>query len=350
MDTFIYDTATLVHVVPNLKRPAQFLLDAFFPNRIEYTGREFAIDVDVGKRRLAPFVSPLVQGKPVENRGINTSLFAPAYIKDKRGLDPLRPVMRAIGERIGGSLTPVEREMANLQFEMEDQVQMIDRRLEWLAASILQTGSVTISGEGYPPQFVNFQRDASLTVALAAGAKWTAANVGTPGAPGTVRPSQYIDACAIQVLQMSGAVVSDLVFTPAAWSAFLLDYRVVGTIQFPPGAGGAVDITGGITTGAMFKGVWGSYRLWLYNDWYVDPDTDVQHPMLVDGNVIIASRQMEGVRAFGAIIDPEINYGAMAYAPKSWVTHDPAQRWLMMQSAPMLVPSRVNASMCVTVC
>jgi hypothetical protein len=59
---------------------------------------------------------------------------------------------------------------------------------------------------------------------------------------------------------------------------------------------------------------------------------------------------MQGVRAFGAIIDPEFAYGAMAYAPKSWIEHDPATRILMMQSAPMVVPSRVNAAMCITVC
>jgi Phage major capsid protein E len=128
---------------------------------------------------------------------------------------------------------------------MEDAVQMIDRRLEWMASSILQTGTVTISGEGYPTQFVNFQRDPSLTVTLAAGAKWTPTNVGTPSAP-EARPSQNIDQWAAQVLQMSGAVATDVVFTLAAWNAFLLDYRVVGTIQFPPGEGGAVDITGGI--------------------------------------------------------------------------------------------------------
>jgi hypothetical protein len=64
--------------------------------------------------------------------------------------------------------------------------------------------------------------------------------------------------------------------------------------------------------------VWGSYRLWLYNDWYVDED-DNQLPMLVDGNVIVASRQLQGVRAFGAIIDPAFAYGALAYAPKSWL-------------------------------
>ena len=235
MTLSIYDTATLVQVVRNLKRPSQFLLDTFFPNLIEYTTKEFAIDVDAGKRRLAPFVSPLMQGKPVESRGITTTLFAPAYIKDKRGLDPFRPVMRAIGERIGGDLTPVEREMANLQYEMEDQVQMIDRRLEWMAASELQTGAVTIAGDGYPTQFVNFQRDASLTVALAAGAKWTAGNVGTPTAPGAVRPSQNIDAWGAQVLQMSGAVVSDVVFTPSAWNASCLIIAWSAPSSFPRG-------------------------------------------------------------------------------------------------------------------
>jgi len=71
----IYDVAPLVEVVRNLKLPSQFLL-TFFPTIIEYATREFAIDVDAGKRRLAPFVSPLVQGRPVESRGISTSLFA----------------------------------------------------------------------------------------------------------------------------------------------------------------------------------------------------------------------------------------------------------------------------------
>jgi major capsid protein E len=110
----IYDVAPLVEVVRNLKLPSQFLLKTFFPTIIEYATREFAIDVDAGKRRLAPFVSPLVQGRPVESRGISTSLFALAYIKDKRGLDPFRPVQRVIGEHIGGGLSATEREMANL--------------------------------------------------------------------------------------------------------------------------------------------------------------------------------------------------------------------------------------------
>lgn len=40
----------------------------------------------------------------------------------------------------------------------------------------------------------------------------------------------------------------------------------------------------------------------------------------------------------------------MAYAPKTWVSEDPAQRFLLMQSSPIIIPSRVNAAMAITVC
>ena len=35
--------------------------------------------------------------------------------------------------------------------------------------------------------------------------------------------------------------------------------------------------------------------------------------------------------------------------PKSRLKEDPAQRFLMMQSSPIVIPSRVNAALCATV-
>src|SRR5476649_1894446 len=133
----IYDTNTLIQVVPNLKTAQQFLLDKFFPNIVTSDSEKVSIDIDVGKRRMAPFVSPLVEGKLVEQRRVQTNQFKPAYIKDKRAPDLRKPVRRQIGERIGGELTGALREAANLEAEMSDQVDMIDRRLEWMAASAL---------------------------------------------------------------------------------------------------------------------------------------------------------------------------------------------------------------------
>src|ERR1700722_17151854 len=176
-NTFIYDTNTLIAVVPNLKRAQSFLLDKFFPNIVTSDSEFVAIDVDVGLRRMAPFVSPLVEGKLVEQRRIQTGLFKPAYIKDKRAPDLRKPVRRMIGERIGGDMTGAEREMANLEFEMTDQIDILTRRLEWMAANALATGTVTIAGDGFPTVVVDFGRDPTLTVAKSGGTQWTLANV-----------------------------------------------------------------------------------------------------------------------------------------------------------------------------
>ena len=144
--SLIYDTNTFIQVVPNLKRSQSFLLDKFFPNLVVSDSEFVSIDVDIGIRRMAPFVSPLVEGKLVEQRRIQTNTFKPAYIKDKRAPDLRRPVRRQIGERIGGELTGQEREMMNLEFEMTDQVDMLTRRLEWMAASALP-----VSAKPWPP-------------------------------------------------------------------------------------------------------------------------------------------------------------------------------------------------------
>lgn len=338
-----YDTATLVQVVPNLKISQNFLLDRFFPGSIEFDTEEVDIDVDVGIRRMSPFVSPLVEGRLVESRRFQTNKFKPPYIKDKRAPDLRKPVRRMIGEKIGGALTPGEREMANLQFEMEDQVDMLNRRLEWMAASALRTATITVAGDGFPTSVIDYGRDAALTVTLTGGNRWgQVANFNAQGKDPV--PTRNIEVWQALILKKSGAQVTDLIFTPGSWAAFTNADGVVGAIYYPKLGDFGNSIQNGptIEKGGAYKGRWGQYDLWLYNDWYVD-EAGVEQPMLPDGTFIMAGPDLMGTRLFGVILDPKFNYGAMAYAPKTWMTDDPAQRLLMMQSAPLVVPSRVNA-------
>lgn len=346
MSQNLFDTNVLVQVVPTLLRPQKFLLDSFFPNVVESDSEYVSIDVDIGKRRMAPFVSPLVEGKLVEQRRMQTDRFKPAYIKDKRAPDLLKPVRRMMGERIGGNATGAERMMANLVAEMTDQIDCIDRRLEWMAAQALVTGAVTISGDGFETVSVDFGRNTNLSPALTSTATWTAAHISA----GTATPSQNIETWQQTMLKVSGAVADRLIFTTGAWNMFILDPVVKQTIWYPGngGPGNTVQVGAQIATGAVYKGRWGQYDLYVYNDWYVD-DNNVQQPMLPDGSIIMSGSQLMGTRAFGQIMDPSFNYAPMAYAPKSWVVEDPAQRFLMMQSAPIVIPSRVNASLCATV-
>ncbi len=348
-DSITYTTAKLVQVVPNLKTSQNFLLDRYFPGIVEADTEEVAIDVDIGLRRMAPFCSPLVEGKLVEQRKYQTNKFKPAYIKDKRAPDLRKPVRRMIGERIGGELSAGERELANLQLEMADQVDMVNRRLEWMAASALTTGTVTIAGEGFPTTVIDFGRSSSLTLALTGGSVWG----GTLNAQSRdTNIVGQITAWAARVLKASGAPVTDIVFTNTPYQKFLTAEGVQGAIYFPANANSGNDVNPGsiVEKGAVFMGKWGQFNLWLYNDWYIDPVDNTEKPMIADGTIVMSGPALMGTRAFGMIMDPKFNYKPMAYAPKTWIIEDPAQRIIMMQSAPLVIPSRVNASIAITVC
>lgn len=345
----IYTTIELIGVVPNLKTASSFLLDLAFPGMIEPETEEVAIDIDVGKRRMSPMVSPLHEGRLVEQRRIQTNTFRPAYIKDKRAPDLRKPVRRMIGEKIGGALSPEERQMANLNFEMEDQVDMAIRRQEWMASSVLATGTLLVQGDGFADTLIDFGRDSSLTVVLTGAAQWgVSGNFNAAGKDPV--PPKSIEAWQRQILKKSGAQVTDIVFTTTPWEMFLNADLPQGAIYYPKlGSGDEIKPGPTIAKGAVFKGRWGQYNLWLYNEWFVDAN-DVEQPMLTDGTVILTGPDMMGTRAYGLILDPRFNYKSMPYAPKTWIVEDPAQQLLMMQSAPLVIPSRVNACLSANVC
>jgi hypothetical protein len=334
----IYDTNVLVQLVPNLKTSQNFLLDKFFPNIVTSDTEFVSIDVDLGKRRMAPFVSPLVAGKLVESRRFQTNIFKPAYIKDRRAPDLRKPVRRAMGEKIGGELSAADREQANLMFELTDQVDMLNRRLEWMAAQAMDSGTVTITGDGYPTTLVDFGRASSLTVNLGGAAQWTDAAI----AGNTASPTTDLETWSLAVLKESGVVVTDVVMDTLAYRQFLKD-PILKTAQWYPNQGGnnSVELGAQPTKGAVRKGTWGNLTIWVYADWFVD-DNNVEQPMLANNTVLLSGAEMMGTRSFAAILDPEFGYGPMAYAPKSWVEKDPAQRFLLMQSSPIVIPSRAN--------
>lgn len=345
----IYDTNVLVGLVPNLKTSQNWLLDRFFPNVVTYATEEVSIDIDIGKRRMSPFVSPLVEGKLVESRKYQTNTFKPAYIKDKRAPDLRKPIRRQMGERIGGEYTAAEREMLNIQFEMEDQIDMLNRRMEWMAASALTKSQITVVGEAFPTTVIDFGRSSNLTITLSGSDKWP---LSVAAGTTNTQPSDDIEDWQTLMLQESGAVATDLVFTTSSWKAFRLDTTIKdNAITFPALSpfGNQVDAGPRVNKGAVYKGRWGNFDLWLYNDWFIDPADGIEKPMIPNGAVLMGSADLMGTRAFGVILDPEFNYGPLAFAPKSWVMPDPAQRYLLMQSAPLVIPSRVNASLCATV-
>jgi hypothetical protein len=329
----LFSTNVMLQVVNSLLAPPQFLLDRFFPEVQTETSEEIHFDLIDKTRRLAPFVSPVVAGKVVQSRGFTTQTFKPAYIKDKRIFENNRPFKRSAGEPIGGALHPVDRMRLLAVNELVDQMEMIDRRLEVMAAETLRTGAVTIEGELYPVQHVDFQRDTALSIALAGSARWNQPNV---------NPLDDLQDWAQIILQKSGSIPNDVVMTVDVWKVFRENLFVKARLELLRG-NSTMTQAAQIAETAVSMGQIDGFNIFVYAGWYLD-DGNIEQPILPPGTVLMGSQQIKGVRAFGAIRDEEAGFQAVPYYPKSWVEPDPSVRYLLMQSAPLVVPSRVNAS------
>lgn len=342
----IFDVAVLNRVVEQLEQPQSFLLDRFFPNvQTEPNSLEIHFDVDESKPQIAPFVSPLVAGKIMKNDGFTTKSFRPAYVKDKRRFDGQGPLRRRAGERIGGSMTPAQRQAAHIALTQARQLQALTLREVVMATEILTTGKVTISGEKYPTRVVDFGRDPGHTLVLGAAVEWGDAGVS---------PLDNLDSWLGTIQTNSGASGTTVVMDPLAWGLFrkdaevkeLLDNRRIELTR--NGTPLQVGMLGNRKQGRNVGAV-GDLDFWVYQDTYVDENGATQK-MLPDYSVIIGSPEdLEGTRCYGMIQDEEANWEAERYFSKSWLEKDPAIRYILLQSAPLLVPYRPDATMYVKV-
>lgn len=340
----MFSTHVLNRVVEHLERPASFLLDTFFGSIQTEDSEEIHFDIDKSKPRLAPFVSPLVAGKVVADEGYETKSFKPAYVKDKRRFNPNAPLKRRIGETIGGSLTPMRRRELAVNNALTNQLENLTRREEVMSSEALRTGKITVSGEDYPTVVVDFQRDASLTQLLTGAVRW-----GENG----VNVLENLEDWAGLVQSKSGAAARTVIMEPLAWRLFKKNAEVKALLEIRRGTGNTLSIDpmvrGQGNEKVRYVGAIGDFDFWVYNDVYVDDD-GVARQLLPEYTVLLGSTaQLEGTRCYGVIQDEKAQYKASRYFTKSWLEEDPAVRWLLMQSAPLIVPYRPNASFCATV-
>ncbi|MBC7282668.1 major capsid protein [Hoeflea sp.] len=334
--TDVFTTRQLVKLVEDIRRPRTFLLDTFFPEVQIFDTEVIDFDLLTSGRKLAPFVSPLVAGKARKERGFVTKTFKPAYVKPKTPIKIGGAMKRRPGERIAGERTPQERHDDAVMEALEDHLDEITRRKEWMAASALDTGTVIVEGEDFPKQEVDFGRHADLTVTLTLGDRW-----GQVG----INVLDTIEAWAQKVQDISGAVSNQVVMDPKAWQIARADEAFLKLLDNRRQATGNVEL-GPVTaplTGARNVGNVGDFDFWVYQEVYED-EAGVAQKLLPDYTVFLGGAQIEGVQAHGAIQDPRAGLAAMEAYPSNWVENDPPLEFAMTQSAPLVIPSRVNAS------
>lgn len=337
----ILETRELAGVIRTFQPPSDYWLGLCFP-RLHLSPTEH-IDFDVvdKARRLAPFVAPNVQGQPMLSRRENIRSFKPAYLKPKDALDPARVLRRMAGENYGGEMSPQERADAILADTLLEQSEGIDRRLEWMACEAIVKGQVTVRGDNYPEKTVGFGRNPANTKVLAGTARWNQ--------PTTATPISDIKAWSNEMLRRSGVSLRRVTLTPSAELAFFAADETKHILETRRGSlarAEQANASGEVAYKVM--DLPGGVEIWVYNDFYHDND-GVEVPFVGDGTVVLTGSNVDGVRAFGAIMDNKAKWQPAVKFAKMWDSDDPAGVFVMTQSAPLMIPGRPDATMSVNV-
>lgn len=339
VDTF--ESHEMLEVIEDreTEQPNTFFRDRFFPDQRFSTSPKIFFDVIDHEDRLAPFVSPLVQGKVMEHRGYETKSFSPAYVKPKGVIDPAKHLgNRRPGEPIGGTLSLAARRDALVVETLEEHDDAIANREEVMAAEALRLGQVTVDGEGYPTTVVSFGRDASLRVVLAGAATWDNAGVDA---------NADIESWADLVFGLSGSQTPNVYFGAAAWAAYfdlLTADQKNDLFDSRRGSRSRIELGPQLPDYIKFRGSVGEFDFFQVGLKFQDEDGGTIDLMPTDEVMLASESGLLGLRMYGAILDPGADYQAVRSYPKMWVEEDPAREILMTQSAPLVVPRRPNAS------
>lgn len=343
-DLALFETRTMLAALEQMLPVRTFLKDTFFPTENTFITKHVDIDIRKGKRRLAPYVKPVSQGKLVDRIGFKTNSYEPPYIKPKMVTTAQDFLTRNIGETIYGATDgPQERAEKQVGKDLAELDEMITRREETQAAELLQSGKVTVSGEGYDTVVIDYGMPATHLPVLTGTDLWTDTTNSTP--------LEDLRTWKRLISKDSGLVPTDVVMAADVLDAFLAHPKVqnqLDTRRIDLGLILPEQLADGVTFYGRIRDI--GCDLWTYEECYIDPAAaPTEKPMINDNYLIMSTRRARTSVNYGAIQDLKAGNAAVPRFPKSWEEEDPSVRYLMVQSAPLLALHQVDAFLCAKV-
>src|SRR6516165_1667649 len=196
-----------------------FLRDTFFGAR-EYPPTALVeFDFRRGRRKMAPFVAPLVGGKIMERMGYETRFYRAPRIAPVRALRIPDLEARLPGENIYMGRTASDRAADLIA---EDSIFLdtaISRREEWMCRALLINGSITVTADNGYTNVINFMESSQGTPNnhYVPTTKWDQAGSD---------PFADMEAARLAVIKDSGIAPDIVLMGATAKSAFLNNANV----------------------------------------------------------------------------------------------------------------------------
>lgn len=156
-----YETKTLLAPFEQGPLVPTFLRDTFFQGREYPPTQLIEFDFRRGRRKMAPFVAPLIGGKLMERQGFETRFFRAPRIAPVRALRTPDLEARLPGEIIYSGRSPADRAAELLA---EDSVfcdEAITRREEWMCRNVLVNGAITVTADNGYTSSIDFTQSSA---------------------------------------------------------------------------------------------------------------------------------------------------------------------------------------------
>ena len=148
-----------------------------------------------------------------------------------------------------------------------------------------------------------------------------------------------------------GGMPTDALMGPEAWDKFsrsekvreLMDRQIRQTdgTSMNFGLRGADD--------AQLVGrLSGRLNIWVYTGNYEEPN-GISRNYLDDNELLLLNGNVNGVAAYGAVLDRGADFQPIPRFPKMWEDDDPSGTFVMTQAAPLMIPLNPNNTLKATV-
>ncbi len=329
----LFETRELIAVANQVPAASTFLQDTFFKREETVPSENVDIVVRKGKRTLAPFVSPKIAGKVVKTSTRSARSYKPAYIKEKWVTEAVDIIGQSNNVFYAENSSIAEVVAEKIARETQEHKENIIRRIEWMASQVLTTGKVEVKGEGVE-EVIDFGFDDNQFVVLTDNT-WDK----------DVDPIAMMRGWRRERVKAGGIAPDVAVFGSDAIDVFVNNKKVKEALDLRRVDRGIINpeiLPDGATYWGYIPEI--ATDIYSYDEWYIDPQTGKEKEMVDSKGVIYGSSKTQAKRIYGAIKDLKA-LTATKFFLKSWEEEDPSARYMLLESAPLVVPVEVYAFM-----
>lgn len=336
MDFFTH--AEIAGVLSDISPFQRFLLN-FFSQGHYSEDEKIYFDRIQEDLRVSIFQGPNRPATVTKQRGFSVEAYEPGYIKDKITVSAKQVIKRRPGQPLSAAMSAEEKFAAIIAQEAQNMLTRFYRRLELMAAQLLIAGSYSMVGEDVNVT-VDQERLPANTITKSGGTAWKSVNT-------AVSPINDIE----DAMETAKGVIKTIVMGKLAWAQVKKDPMFEKLIYIDALKGQSNGLLFGpqakdlsMPEGLIYRGTLGGADIYTYTETYTHPDTGVETLFIPGDGVLLLPDATYGWQCFGLIEDADSNYTTTEYFFKNWVEKDPGIPYLMMQSAPMLLHTKINAT------